>query len=417
MDAEILSIGSELMAGSIANTNAAFLSERLMNLGYRVTRHTAVGDCMEDILSALRRIAERADVAIVTGGIGPTPDDLTRQAFARFSGCELVEDEAGAELLRSRFAAWKHTPSPSNFIQATIPAGSRAMINHNGTATGFSLKHDGCDFFCLPGVPSEMKKMFDDDVAPRLRGRTGRITQVRTLHVIGVGESTIGEHLREFMGEGKNPEVATQAHHGEITVRITGSGPDEEKVRADMAVIESAVHSRLGTAIFGENGQTLAGAVAALLEGRGLRVAIAESCTGGEIASRLADIPGISRHLIEGAVTYSNDAKIRRLNVPPELIEKHGAVSAEVAEAMALGMRDTSGADLALAVTGIAGPSGGTPSKPVGLVYIALANLQDVEVREARLLGSRVRIKDRTTKQALNMLRLHLIGCCQELRP
>ena len=360
MSAEILSIGSELMAGRIADTNAAFLSEQLARLGFQVTRHTAVGDREGDILEALTQIADRADVAIVTGGLGPTPDDLTRQAFARFCGVELAESADAAARLRDFFTARNRVPSPSNFIQARIPRGGVVLINGPGTAAGFSIRCGKCEFFCLPGVPSEMKLMFQQAVAPALAGRTARTSVTRCLHVFGMPESVIGERLREWMGENKNPEVATQASHGTITIRITSTAPDEHEAGERRAAVESKVRAQLGQAIFGEDEQTLAGAVAALLEQRRLSLAVAESCTGGEVSARLTDIPGISRHLLEATVTYSNEAKVRRLSVPAALIERHGAVSAEVAEAMAGGMRATSGADIALAITGIAGPTGAT---------------------------------------------------------
>ena len=250
--------------------------------------------------------------------------------------------------------------------------------------------------------------MFRQSVAPVLTGRTARTSVTRCLHVFGMPESVIGERLREWMGEDKNPEVATQASHGTITIRITSTAPDEREAGERMAAVESKVRAQLGQAIFGEDEQTLAGAAAALLEQRGLSLAVAESCTGGEVSARLTDIPGISQRLIETAVTYSNDAKTRRLSVPAALIERHGAVSAEVAEAMAGGMRATSGADIALAITGIAGPTGATAAKPVGLVYVALASEGASRVEELRLTGDRRQIKDRAAKYALNMLRLYL---------
>ena len=408
MSAEILSIGSELMAGRIADTNAAFLSEQLARLGFQVTRHTAVGDREGDILEALTQIADRADVAIVTGGLGPTPDDLTRQAFAEFCKVELVESTDAAARLRDFFTARNRVPSPSNFIQARIPRGGAVLINGHGTAAGFSIRRGKCDFFCLPGVPSEMKLMFQQAVAPALAGRTTQTCLTRCLHVFGIPESVIGERLRAWMGEDKDPEVATQASHGTITIRITSKAPDEREARERIASVESKVRAQLGPAIFGGDEQTLEGAVAALLKQRGLSVAVAESCTGGEVSARLTDIPGISRHLLEAAVTYSNEAKVRRLNVPVKLIERHGAVSLQVAEAMAAGMRAMSGADITLAVTGIAGPTGATAAKPVGLVYVALATAASIRVEELRLAGNRKQIKDRAAKHALNMLRLYL---------
>ena len=408
MTAEILSIGSELISGRIADTNAAFLADQLTRLGFNVTRHTTVGDRTADIRDALAAICARCEIAVVTGGIGPTPDDLTRSAFAELLGAQLLENAEAAELLRAFFAARNRTPSPSNLGQARIPCGAEVILNRLGTAAGFFARHNKCEFFCLPGVPAEMKRMFREDVEPRLRGRTGAVTLVRCLNVFGIPESVIGERLAGVMGEDKNPSVATQAEQGTITIRLTARGDAEGEVAELLAPLEAEIRAQLGNAVFGQDEETLATVVARNLEQCGLTLAIAESCTGGEVCSRLTSVPGISRYLIECAVTYSNSAKTRRLSVPAELIAEHGAVSSEVAEAMARGMRSSSGAGIAIALTGIAGPTGGTATKPVGLVYLALADANAVQSKLLHLAGTRLQIKERAAKHALNMLRLHL---------
>ncbi|MGD1000134.1 MAG: competence/damage-inducible protein A [Candidatus Brocadiia bacterium] len=411
MNAEVLSIGSELMAGRIADTNAAFLSEQLQLLGFDVVRHTTVGDRRADIRAAIEEIAPRADLVLVTGGLGPTRDDPTRESFAAACGADLVEDPESTRRIREMFAA-RHAPvGPSNLSQAYFPRGGEVLRNSTGTAAGFAVRLGRCRFFCMPGVPSEMKVMFRESVEPQLRSAAGRATLVRSLHIFGLGESTVGERLFDLMAEDHNPEVATQVHDGLITLRLTATDSGEAAARRRLDEAETQVRARLGSTIFGaDETATLQAAVAALLQRTGLKVAFAESCTGGELSARLTDVPGISAFLLESAVTYSNESKIRRLGVPPEVIEREGAVSAATAEAMARGMRATSGADVALGVTGIAGPDGGTAAKPVGLVYIALADAAGARVEEAHFRGTRQQIKDRAAKSGLNMLRLYLEG-------
>jgi nicotinamide-nucleotide amidase len=411
MNAEVLSIGSELMAGRIADTNAAFLSEQLQLLGHNVARHTAVGDVRADIRLAIQEIASRADLALVTGGLGPTRDDPTRECFAAACGAELIEDPESTRRIREMFAARKAPMSPSNAGQAFFPRGGEVLRNSTGTAAGFAVRLGRCRFFCMPGVPSEMKVMFRESVEPQLRSAADRVTLVRSLHMIGLGESTVGERIFDMMAEDHNPQVATQVRDGLLTLRLTATDTSEAAAQRRMDEAEMRVRALFGNAIFGADEKaTLPLAVAALLARTGLKVAFAESCTGGEISARLTDVPGISAFLLESAVTYSNESKVRRLGVPAEIIQREGAVSAAAAEAMARGMRAASGADLALSVTGIAGPDGGTDAKPVGLVYMALADAAGARVEEARFRGTRQQIKDRASKSALNMLRLYLEG-------
>jgi nicotinamide-nucleotide amidase len=411
MNAEVLSIGSELMAGRIADTNAAFLSEQLQSLGFDVTRHTTVGDCRADIRSAIEEIAPRADLALVTGGLGPTRDDPTRECFAAACGMDLVEDPESTRRIQELFALRRIPMSPSNLGQAYFPRGGEVLRNSTGTAAGFAVRLQRCRFFCMPGVPSEMKVMFRESVEPQLRSVGGRATLVRSLHTFGLSESLIGERLFDLMAEDHNPQVATQAHDGIITLRLTATDSIETAARRRLEEAEQQVRALIGNAVFGADEiATLPAAVAALLQRAGLKVALAESCTGGELSARLTDVPGISACLLESSVTYSNESKMRRLGVPAEVLQREGAVSAATAEAMARGMRATSGADLALSVTGIAGPDGGTAAKPVGLVYLALADAAGARVEETRFRGTRQQIKDRAAKSALNMLRLYLEG-------
>ena len=410
MRAEIVSIGSELMAGRIADTNAAYLSEQLTGLGFSVTRHTALDDCAADIIAHLKVVCVRADVAIVTGGIGPTPDDRTRQAFASFTDAPLVEIPEAKQHIRNLFATMKWPFSESNLIQAMIPTKAEPIPNPNGTAPGFVLTHEGCEFYCLPGVPGEMMAMFEETVRPRLIERTGEAVCIRCLQAFNIGESRIGETLADLMASDANPSVATQAHQGIITIRVTARESNEAAAIARADAVASEIKSRLGEGVFADGEPSMADVVAKLLAKNRLTLAVAESCTGGLVAAQLVAVPGISGNLLEGTVSYSNESKVKRLNVSPEALKRHGAVSREVAELMAKGMRDTSGADIACGITGIAGPTGGTPDKPIGLVYIALADENDVRVQELHLRGDRPRIRDRAAKHALNMLRLYLEG-------
>jgi len=409
MNAEVLSIGSELVAGRIADTNAAFLSLELTGMGFRVRRHTVVGDSTDDIISALEQATARARVVLLTGGLGPTPDDLTRLAVAEFLGVDLTEDPEALRWIRERFAARGLAVPESNYVQARIPRGAEVIPNPLGTAAGFSVRRGECLIFCLPGVPQEMKRMFHASVEPALRGLTGRVGRTRCLHAFGLPESVVGEKLRDLMAPDRNPQVATQAGRGIITIRLAAFAQDRGSADALLDAAEEEVRRRLGEVVFGKDDMSLSHAVAEQLERTGLTLALAESCTGGEVAARLTDVPGVSRFFLEGVVAYSNAAKCRRLEVPAELIERHGAVSAQVARAMAEGMRRTSGADLALAVTGIAGPTGATPGKLVGLVYLALADSHATHCQELRLSGERNQVRDRAAKAALDLLRRHLL--------
>ena len=411
MKAEILSIGSEVVIGRIADTNAAWLSQRLTELGYEVTRHTAVGDRRPDVLCALEAARGQASVIIITGGLGPTLDDETRFVLAEFGRVELMEDPRATEHLKGFFARLGRPMTASNMRQAMLPEGSDLIPNPRGTAVGFAIRRNDTEYIALPGVPLEMKLMWQATVGPRLRARSSAAIAMRNLRVFGVGESTLGEMLGSMMDRGANPEVGTQVDQGTITVRALARAKTQDQAErmADAAAAE--IRRLLGEErVFGENDDTIALVLARELERAHMTIAIAESCTGGLTAGTLTDVPGASRLFLEGAVTYSNDSKTARLGVPAELIRAKGAVSSEVAQAMARGMRERSGADIALGITGIAGPDGGTDTKPVGLVYVALATPGGVEVTETRSSGRRAVIKRRAAKQALNMARLYLIG-------
>ncbi|HMV67030.1 MAG TPA: competence/damage-inducible protein A [Myxococcota bacterium] len=413
--AEILSQGDEVITGQIVDSNAAWLSDRLTDLGLDVVRHTAVGDRLDDIVEVFS--GARADVIVCTGGLGPTDDDLTAEAAARaFHRPLQFDDEAWAQI-QAMFERFRRPIPDINRKQAWLPAGAARLDNPVGTAPGFAVETSrGGLLLCLPGVPHEMKRMFDDAVLPRvverLALRPGRLV---TLHTTGIGESALQERIEAGQGPFRHPGVVLgyRTTPGENLVKLRAS-PDCSD--ADLAALVALLRDRIGTPLFsveglpGEDGGDLIGTIARLLVERGATLAVAESCTGGLVASTCTALAGASRWFIEGVVAYANEAKTRHLGVDPALIAAHGAVSEPVARAMAEGLRQRSGATFALATTGVAGPDGGTPDKPVGTVHLALATPERTVHRLARLGGSRARIQAHAAAGVLDLLRRHLQG-------
>lgn len=411
MDAEILATGSELVLGRIANTNAAWLSRELEALGIPVRFHTAVGDRFDDLLAALRLAAARVRLVLVTGGLGPTADDLTREVASRFLRRRLVRRPELVQLLRERFAARRIQMAPSNLRQADIPDGALLVPNPTGTAPGFIGRRGRARVVALPGVPREMELMFRETVAPYLRAerRERRAIHLRDLLVYGIPESTLGDRLGPLFAPEGNPSVGTLLRSGTIVVRVRAEAATESLARRRVDARARRIRARLGELVYGEGEGGLEDAVLQLLAERRRTLAVAESCTGGLVAHKLTNVPGASASLLEGTVVYSNEAKTRRLGVSRRLLASHGAVSAPVAEAMALGAARRAGSDFAVAVTGIAGPAGGTPDKPVGLVFVAVAGPSRVHVEEYHFAGERVALKERSANAALNLLRQELL--------
>jgi nicotinamide-nucleotide amidase len=416
MKAEIVSTGEELVLGATIDTNSAWLSVRLSELGIPVLRHTAVGDDLDQIVEALRGACSRAELVLMTGGLGPTEDDLTRPALAALTGRPLVTDPAALEQIRERFARMGRPMPPENAVQATHPEGSRMIANPHGTAPGIHAvvstgAGNSADVFAMPGVPREMFPMFESAVLPFVgaRGGSGKVMLIRMLSCFGLGESVIGERIKPLMKRGRNPSVGTNVKDFVVRVRVTGVFPTAEEAAAAVDADVAAVRSALGEHVFGEGEETLQHAVGRLLAERRTTVAVAESCTGGLVAGMLTDVPGISAHFLEGVVSYSNAAKVRLLGVRESTLAAHGAVSARTAEEMAAGCRERSGADLAVSLTGIAGPGGGTADKPVGLVFMGLSDGTGTVSRRFQFVGDRDQIRDRAAKTALNLLRLRLL--------
>lgn len=410
MRAELISVGTELLLGQIVDTNAAYLAQRLAEVGIDVYYKQTVGDNPTRIEEAVRLALSRADVVVMTGGLGPTEDDLTVATVAGTLGLNLVHDDAVAAHIRQFFETRHRVPPDSVFKQALVPRGARIMPNSRGTAPGVHLEYKGRMIVIMPGVPYEMKGMMEDYVLPNLRERTGGVAiRSRVLRITGEGESAVEQRIRDLLHQ-TLPTIAPYAKLGEVHLRVTAKGAPEE-VDAALARGEAQIRERLGDLVYGTDDQTLEAVVGDLLTARRLTIAVAESCTGGLIAERLTNVPGSSAYFLEGVVAYSNAVKQHHLDVDAALLERYGAVSAEVAEAMAAGIRRRSGATVGLSVTGIAGPDGGTPEKPVGLVYLALAAGSGVEHRRLSFgpEAGRQGIRALAAQAALNLVRLHLL--------
>jgi len=393
--AEIVSIGDELVLGEIADTNAAEIAWTLAGEGMMVVRVTVVGDERGRIVTALSEAISRADAVIVTGGLGPTEDDLTRHALADALGVPL---EHSAEAERAVAERTGRDPTNMDLRQALVPRGAEVIPNPRGTAPGLRARRDGTVVYVLPGVPHEMRGMLRESVLPRLRQDVGvGLLAKGFLVTFGMREADIASRLSGVEAVFPGVRIGTRAQSGVVTVRVSSV-----QGRADEALDE--VRNRLGEAVVGEGDATLAELVAAEALGRGLRIAVAESLTGGGVTSRLVAVPGMSQALVEGIVAYANEAKVRRLGASAELIEKHGAVSAEVARAMAEGALLAAGADVAVSTTGVAGPTGGSEAKPVGLVFMAAAGAAGTEVVERRFRGERGVVIERAAETALWLL-------------
>jgi nicotinamide-nucleotide amidase len=412
MHAEVISLGAELMTGAAVDTNSAWLSEALACCGVPVRRHTTVGDDRSAITAVLRETADRVELVVVTGGLGPTADDLTRHALADALGVPLVTDTESLGQIEAFFRKLNRPMPEGNRVQAELPRGCVVLPNEWGTAPGIEARFGRATVFCLPGVPREMQALFGRYIVPFIdRHAPPRGINTRVLRTFGAGESNLAEQIADLMTPGRNPAVGTTASEGVISVRIVARAESRSAAAQLADADEAEVRRRLGPLVYGHDDDTLASVVGAQLAERGLTVATAESCTAGLIAKMLTDVAGSSRYVLGGIITYSNALKTVLLNVPAQLIESHGAVSEQVARVMAENCRTLFECDFALSVTGIAGPGGGTATKPVGLVHVGLASPRETVVRECRFSDrfSRDAIRDRSAKTALNMLRRELM--------
>ena len=410
--AEIVTVGTEMLLGDLVDTNTAWISQRLAELGVPIYRHTTVGDNPERIVEALREASSRSTLVITTGGLGPTSDDLTNACLSTLTGREMVEYPEAREHVDEMFKRFGRNPTENNYKQALFPRETELIPNPVGTAMGALVEWGGMLFATLPGVPVEMKSMFGETLEPLIRARSDGSIVSKTLHFAGIGESALAEKVQDFL-DANDPTVAPLAGQGRVRLRITTRANTEEEAQAKIAPVEKEVIARLDDYFFGEDDETLEGAVARLLKNKGATLALAESCTGGLLAKRLTDMPGSSAYFTEGLVTYSNEAKERLLGVPHALLLEHGAVSEPVARAMAEGAREVSGADYGLSVTGVAGPDGGTEEKPVGLVFVGISDAEDTFAQKVDLTAwarSRDSIRERSTNRAFDLLRLRLEG-------
>jgi nicotinamide-nucleotide amidase len=407
--ASIISIGNEVLSGRTVDTNAAHIARRLRTVSIPVVSIHVAPDEIGAIKRVLNLAAGEADVVVITGGLGPTDDDLTRQAMAEFLGVELVLH--GDQLAKiQRFFDRRGVEMPArNAIQAHIPAGAKAIENEVGTAPGVEAEKGGVVLFAMPGVPWEMERMLEAHVLPRIREiAKSQVIVTRRLKCFGAGESTIAEMIGDAMQRGRNPLVNCTVNAGVITLEVVVTSSDPSRAQDIAAREEASLRQALGKLVYGVEDQTLAEVVGEKLAQEGKMLAVAESCTGGLLAKLITDVPGSSRYFLCGWVTYSNGSKSRQLGVLPALIETHGAVSEQVAVAMAQGARYNAGADFAVGITGIAGPEGGTEHKPVGLVYIAVSSRDSTDISRYVFSHDRSAIRLRAAQTALNLLRLTL---------
>lgn len=405
----LVSIGDELLLGEIVDTNQPHIAQSLLPLGIIVCQTVTVGDKIEEIVEAFQRALSLADVVIATGGLGPTDDDLTLEALAKACGVELEFREEVMEQMAVRLKRPVTAFSQSNRKQALLPKGARVLRNDWGTAPGVHLPApDGKHFFLMPGVPREMKGILAERIVPILSSQfsSPQFILIKRYHCFGIGESVVGERIQALMQAGCNPDVGTRVNDGVVTVRLVAQGENEDAAQAVLQPAADQVRTALGEGLFGEDDETLNRAAMKALCMRHKTVAIAESCTAGLVSALLAEVPGASAALMEGAVVYSNDSKIRTCGVKAETLQEHGAVSAQTAQEMATGIRIRAGTDIGLGVTGIAGPGGGTASKPVGLVYFCIATQKDVKIIERMYPGlDRNTLRERAAMQAIDLIR------------
>jgi nicotinamide-nucleotide amidase len=409
MAAAILSIGTELTRGELLNGNACWLSERLTELGFEVVEHATVADDAERIRGTLLRLGRDASVVVCTGGLGPTSDDLTTAAVAEALGVPLVRDEASMEAMRARYRAWNRTMPTAVEKQADFPRGATPLPNAVGTAPGFAVSFDNARAFFMPGVPSEMQHIFQEHVVPRIAELAPRNSHQVHIRTFGLPESTVAERLRDLdLGGERHRDgviIGYRVSYPEVEVKVLATASTQQAAQTLAEDVASEARERLSDIAYGGKGDTYPAYVGSLLMQAGWRLAVAESCTGGFIGKLLTDIPGSSRYLLGGAIVYANTAKVRLLGVSEDLLRAHGAVHEQVARAMAEGALERTGADLAVAVTGIAGPDGGSAEKPVGTVCFALAQRRAPTSSCTELFrGDRARVRIHTAFFAMRLV-------------
>lgn len=408
--AEIIAIGSELLTPSKSDTNSLWLTEQLNETGIEVKLKTVVGDDPDRLEEAVRDALKRADVIITTGGLGPTEDDVTRRIVAKSLGRELEFRQEIEEGIRERFRSFGREMPEINRRQAYLVEGADVLPNSNGTAPGMLVQTESAVLIVLPGPPRELKPMFSDHALPKLRlFGSGTVFRKRVIKVSGMGESAIDEAIAHLYRGFSEVTTGILFNRSEVEVHLTAKAVSVEEADAVNERLVQMIVEKLGDAVFSTKGEEMEAVVGRMLRERSETLAVAESCTGGLIGSRITEVEGSSEYFLEGAVTYANSAKVRMLGVPEELIERHGAVSAEVAEAMAAGMLASSGADYSISATGIAGPGGGSDEKPVGTVFVGYADNESVRSVKLQLPGDRYLIRWRASQAALDLLRRQIL--------
>lgn len=417
--AETIAVGSELLVGGRSDSNSLFITEALGRLGIEVRFKSIVGDDLADMVQVLKTAVSRAGVVVMTGGLGPTVDDCTREAVAKATGRRLARRKAALEGMTARLAQWGRTPNAGQLRQAMIPAGATVVANPVGSAPGFLLEWKGATVVSLPGVPREMEAMMTESVIPFLNDQFARSSRLRprpilrqVFHTWGLPESDVDTKLKGLIPNGVPIDLGLLASPMGVLVSLTTKSGGIRPVSDEMlASLAQEVRTRLKDSLFAEGRETMEEVVGRLLDGQKLMVAVAESCTGGLIGHRLTQVPGSSAYVDRGVICYSNRSKSEMLGVSAELIAKHGAVSPEVAAAMARGIRERAGVSVGLSVTGIAGPGGATGTKPVGLVYVGLdGGAGGAVTKEFRFHGDRSVIKQRSSQAALDLLRRWILS-------
>ena len=411
LTAEIIAIGSELLLPDRSDTNSLWLTDQLNRIGIDVRLKTIVGDDDSRLEEVVKDAVKHSRVVITTGGLGPTEDDITRKVVARALNRRLSLDEQVLEEIRGRFRTFGIANMPErNSRQAMVITGASVLPNPNGTAPGLYLQHEGCEVVLMPGPPREMKPMFENHVLPRISNLGGETCFcTRVLRIAGMGESAVDEKIAPIYTRYENPQTTILFNSSEIEIHLRAHGRTEVDAETLLDDLSLKIERELGNAAFSFRGETMEEVIGRRLAMTEFTLAVAESCTGGLIAQRLTSVPGSSKYFLEGCVTYSNESKVRLLGVDKKLIKEFGAVSQQVARDMARGVRHRAKTDFGLAVTGIAGPGGGTPEKPVGLVYIALADDAHTEHRKLTIPGDRELVRWRASQAALDMLRRRLI--------
>lgn len=415
MDFEIIAVGTELLLGQIVNSNAQYISQKISELGGNLFYQTVVGDNPQRLKKALEIASARADIIITTGGLGPTGDDLTKETVAEFCGRKCVPDEESWQRILDRLEGQGLPVPENNRKQAEMPEGCIILPNANGTAPGAVIEEDEKTYIILPGPPSEMAPMFREQVYPYLEKRSDCVIYSKTLRVFGIGESAAEEKLKFLMETQTNPTLAPYAKLGEVTLRLTAKAKEREEAEKMLEPLEKQVRDILGDVIYAEGEEnSLQQTLVKLLLEKGKKIAAAESCTGGMLAELITSVPGASGCLDCSMVTYSNEQKQKLLGVSAETLEKYGAVSEQTALEMSKGIRERSGADIGIGITGVAGPGGGTEEKPVGLVYVGICTEQIHRAFRYRFIGSRNAVRTRTCMNAMDLARRSLLDIFPE---